>query len=486
MSEFLKKHGYSILLGMVIFLGVLLRLKGLLLNPSMCHDECALAWNVKFKSYGDFFGILRFLQMAPPFFMVMTKVLTKIFGFSDISLRILPFLAGAASLFAFYFLAKKTLKNKFVILWAFFFFAINQRLINYSFEFKPYGFDVLFTIICLLFFINLDLKNLSIKKSVLYGALLSIVPWFSFVSVFVIAGGSINIFFKLIKTKSKKQNFPFSIFHFPLLISILIYAKIYLLNNYTGTHMVNYWQDSFLNANPIFFFSLLIENIRYLFFPMPFVLFPLILLLWGIGIYYREKSLFIEISATSFILLVIASLMNIYPFANRLILFLLPIFLLLIIKPLDTASFDRKIRLFIILLLTFFTFYPQIIEVNRFVHTKNVARGECPREMMDFMIKKIKPADNIFVNSTSDTEFAYYSSFYNLKNNIIQERVSKEPKEKYLAFLNALNKGYYWFYLPFDAPRVPVFQYILPWAKTQKILYSYQNNRSILMYVYVE
>lgn len=481
MSTFLKKHGYTILLGLVILLGVLLRLKGLLINPSMWHDECALAWNIKFKGYLDFFGILRFMQMSPPFFMVMAKIITKIFGLSDISLRVLPFLAGIASIFAFYPLAVKTLKSKPVILWAVFFFAINPRLINYSFEFKPYSFDVLFTIICLLFFINLDIEKLSIKKAVLYGVLLSIVPWFSFVSIFIIAGAAINLFFKNIKSNVSKKIILF----IPLIISCLIYLKIYLINNYTGTHMVDYWQKSFVTSNPLFFLHLLVENIKYFFFPVKFVLFPLILLIWGTVIFYREKSQFINISVISFILLVIASFLRFYPFTDRLVLFLIPIFLLIIIKPLDSASFDKKIKLFITLFLMFFTFYPQLITVNNFVHIKSFSRGEHPREMMDFMLKNIKPEDNIFINNTSDTEFAYYSSFHNIKNNVIQERVTNKPKEKYLNFLNNLRKGYYWFYLPYDSCRIPVRPLITSWIQTKEVLYSYKNNKSVLMYVYV-
>jgi len=486
MRKFFKKYGYVILLGLIVLLGVLLRLKGLLDNPDLWHDECALAWNIKFKNYGDFFGILRFMQMAPPFFMIMTKLITNIFGLSDISLRILPFLAGIGSIIAFYFLAGKTMKSKAVALWAVFFFAINQRLIGYSFEFKQYNFDVFFTIICLLFFINLDLKKLSVKKSVLYGVLLSVVPWFSFTSVFIIVGGVINILFKIFKNKDKNSLFPISYSLFPIIISCLIYLKIYLLNNYTCTHMVNYWQGSFLNANPVFFIYLLIDNMKYFFFPMMFALLAFVLFFAGIDIFYREKSTFVEIFSISFILLIIASLLHLYPFSSRLILFLLPMFLLLMLKPLDKVLSAKKIKLVVVFLLTFFTFCPQIMAINSYIHTKNISRGEYPREMMDYMIQNIKKDDNVFVNSASDVEFAYYSSFYDIKNNVIQERVTNEPQEKYAAFLKDLKKGYYWFYLPYDSSRRPVFGQILSWINTQKIIYSTQKDKSVLMYVYIQ
>ena len=70
MIEVIKKNIYWILLGFIIFLGLILRLKGLISNPSMWHDECALAWNILEKSYGELFEKLRFLQVAPPMFLV--------------------------------------------------------------------------------------------------------------------------------------------------------------------------------------------------------------------------------------------------------------------------------------------------------------------------------------------------------------------------------------------------------------------------------
>lgn len=447
--ESLLKYFYSALLGMIILLGVLIRLKGLLINPSMGHDECALGWNIKFKNYADFFGILRFMQMTPPFFMIATKITTKIFGFSDTSLRILPFLAGISSIIAFYFLASKTLKLTSSVLWATFFFAINQQLIYYSFEFKPYNFDVFFTIICLIFFIDLNLKESSIQKTIFYGLLLAIIPWFSFVPVFIIASGFLNLLLKKnFKTDWQKK----AALILPIIISGLIYLKIYLINNYIGTHMVNYWQNDFVTANPLLFLYLLVGNIRYFFFPIQYILFSLILLVWGIKLYAQEKSSFLNISIISFVLLIIASFFHLYPFFNRLVLFLVPIFLLLIIKPLDLASFDKKFKLFIILFLLFFTLCPQIISTYKYIHTQSISKGEHPREMMNYMVKSLNANDLIFINDLSNTEFIYYSSLYKIKNPIIQEP-QKSDHIKMLNSVKVTNKGRNcWFYLAYGDP----------------------------------
>lgn len=477
----LKKYWYTCLLSLIFLLGILLRLKGFAANPSFWHDECALAWNVKFKHYSDFFGTLRFLQVVPPFFMIVSKTATKFLGFSEIVLRLIPLIAGCLSIFAFYFLADKALKVKSSVFWAVFFFAINLELINYSYEFKNYSSDVLFAIICMLFFINLDIKKLNIVKSFIYGILLSVIPWFSFVAVFFMGGGFLNLFLK----KEKPDLLKKIILILPLVISGLIYLKIYLINNYTGNAMTHNWQDYFITLNPKAFLSLWAENIKYLFAPIHYVLFSLILFVWGLVIYLKEKTPFSKVALLSFAVFIFASFLHIYPFASRLILFLIPLFLLFMIKPLDLASYDKKIKLFLILFLIGFTLCPQIVQVHKFIQAKAISKGEDPRGMMKFILSKAKKDDVIFVNRASDTEFAYYSSFYDIKNSIIESKLENVTSEEYLKKLNELKKGYYWFYLPFDYPEqqvVPVIEY---WAKTNRMLYYQRENKCVLMYLQV-
>lgn len=502
--EKIKKYWYYALPCLIIMLGILLRLKGLLINPSFWHDECAVAWNIKFKSYSELFGVLRFLQMAPPFFLIATKLMTKFLGFSEIVFRLIPFIFGCLSIVGFYFLAAKTLKVQSSVFWAVFLFAINQELINYSFEFKPYGVDVFFTIITLLFFINLNLEKLNAKKTLLYGLLLALIPWCSFVSVFIIVGGLLNLAIKNFRTDLKKK----IILAIPIILSFLIYLKIYLISNYfglksdlqdysyllnsqNGSHMVNFWQNYFITLSPKHFLYLLINNIRYFLAPVQYVLFPLILLIWGIIIYAREKSTFFNVTISSFLIFVIASILHIYPFAERLILFFIPIFLLYIIKPLDLASqgelsTNKKIKLFIILILTFFTAYPQISATNDFINAKNINRGEYPKEMLQIIVNQGKPNDKIVITAVSNTEFAYYSSFYNLKNEIIQQPNTEKSQEKYLNFLNTLKPGYYWIYSPFDYATNQVNPWIESWAQTHQVLYKFKDLNSTLMYVYVK
>lgn len=469
---------FYFILAAIMLLGFYLRFKGYLANPSFWHDECALAWNIKFKSYAELFGILRFLQVTPPLFSVATKALTQFFGFSELVFRFIPFVCGCLSIILFYFLCNKSFNNKFTIVCAVFLFAINQRLINFSFEFKPYSIDVFMTIVCLLFFANMNIEKLTKIKVFLSGLFLAFVPWFSFVSVFTLGGGFLNLLLTDIK-----KNLPKKVaLTLPFLLSVLIYLSIYLFKNYTGTHMVSDWQDYFVTLNPVKFIYLLAESIRYLMFPIKLILFAIILFFTGIFLFYRENFKVFKICFLSFFCFLVASFFHIYPFSNRVILFLTPIYLLFMLKPLDLVSIKKKLKSLLLIILILLTFYPQIQWLQYYVSTsKMVSKGGNSREMTKALAKELEKGDIVWVSNFSNTEFAYYSSFYNIKNEIMQE----PQKADRIEFLNSIKKGNNcWFFLTYDNPK-PILEWIDKNADIIKIIHSKGLN-DYLIYTHIK
>ena len=494
MKTILKKYWFNFLIISIMLLGVFLRLKGLLINPSMWHDECGLAFNILNKNYHDFFGVLRFHQTAPPFFMIAAKFMVNLFNVSnsigtcDLILRLIPFSCSVLSIWVFYLICKDIFKAKLSIAFATFLFATNNELINYSYEFKPYAVDVFLILLLILFFIKLDLERISYKKLTLSAIGLSLAVWFSFVSVFAIGAGFIN---QIIKRKNFKKLFFLCL---PITISGLLYLRFYLLNTYLGhsTVMIDFWKDEFVLSNFSNFLPLLVENLRYFFFPATSILFVLMLVIYGIVVLYKEK----EYDATNiilltFLLLVISSAFHIYPFSKRLILFLIPLFLLLMVKPLDKISFSKKTKSltksFIISITFLCILIPQLLFAIDKINFKSINKGEFPKEMMAFMVQNIKPTDTIFINNASNWEFLYYSSFYNIKNKLINEKLSNTPDDKYLALLNSLEKGNYWFFLPYDYSHLEIINFVKNWAKQNtKIIYINEATQSTLIYLEIK
>lgn len=470
---------YNLLLFVIFTLAVVLRLKVYLANPSMWHDECALAWSVLHKNYSQYFGVLEFFQVAPPFFMIISKFITQLFGASDFTIRILPITAGILSLPLFYLVLKNGFKQKATVILALFLFAINQQLINYSFEFKQYGADVFCTLAALLFFQRLNIEKITLKKALASSIGLGLLLWLSFVSMFVVAGGLSVLFLSDFKKHLTKK----FVLTGPVLLSLLVYFLVYILKTRSDFVIADYWADKFIRADFSNFLYLMIENIKYFFFPIKMVLFEVILLVWGIVAGVRDKNKTVLITSLAFLFVIMSSILKIYPFSERLILFILPPFLIVSLIPFDNISLNRKFKSFVIVLITTLAFYVQIPALISFIKLSNFNRGEYPHEMMEYMVKNLNANDVIFVNKASAIEFDYYSSYYSIKNKVIKEQIEDGNSEKYIEFLNGLPDGSYWFYLPYDSSHNQVFPHLLPWIQSKQIINAQPAGKSVLVYL---
>ena len=309
----LKKNIYWILLSFVVFLGFVLRLKGLIANPSMWHDECALAWNILEKNYVELFGKLRFLQVAPPMFLIVSKLLVGIFYVKnhifacDFVLRLIPFFFGSLSIAMFYFVCKSLFKSKWTTLIAILLFCLNPVLINYSFEFKPYILDVFCTLSALWIFLNTDFQKNFTKKNLIYGCILAILPWFSFMSTIVIFAGFMALSFKRENPKN------FFLMFVPIFLSAFLYLKIYVLNIYSqcSAGMIGFWQNEFVKRDLSNLTQLNMENLHYFFSNLPLFSCTLLSLLMFVGLILMFKDRnwrFILISVLTQASLIIASI----------------------------------------------------------------------------------------------------------------------------------------------------------------------------------
>lgn len=78
-----KKVNYiHILTLIIIILGIIIRTKLLILNPSYWLDTYALALNIN-NSYLEFFKPLSNFQVAPPFFLLVSKFLYNFVSFNE-------------------------------------------------------------------------------------------------------------------------------------------------------------------------------------------------------------------------------------------------------------------------------------------------------------------------------------------------------------------------------------------------------------------
>jgi hypothetical protein len=138
-----------ITLGLVA-LGLVLRLVRYLQNFPMWCDETMLAANLLDRPWTELARPLDYHQVCPLAFLVLEWVATRWLGFSEATLRLVPFLGAFASVPLFYLLAKRVLGRGSVgALVAVGVFAVSQPPIRYAAEVKPYATDLLVATILL-------------------------------------------------------------------------------------------------------------------------------------------------------------------------------------------------------------------------------------------------------------------------------------------------------------------------------------------------
>lgn len=424
-KKFLQKIPY-ILLALIFILGIYLRLRVYLTNQSFWHDECALAWNIVNRDYLGLFQPLRFLQVAPPMFLVYTKILVKYLGTAELIFRIVPFFSSILAMFMFYFLSKTLFSTKKAILCASLLFAINFPLYYYSAEFKPYITDVLFCIFTIYIYQYLNKESLF-----LYSIILSTFIWFSFPTAFLISAIALLLLFSRHYKLNEKVSFLT-----PLLVSGLAFYFCYFQKVFETENkgMTTYWGNEFVNVDN---YLNIFQNANSFIFSPEYIL-PILMLI-GLIIYFYERSKFALFSILTLAIIITVSALHLYPFSGRLILFLIPIAILLAVKPVDIRNFVGYILLAVFL----YGAYPQLENTYKAIVKNNYYKNNStPREMAEYLKRNIKKGDVVFVNQASNSDYLYYKQIYEIQN--------KELIESPQFFKKGTKV---WFFLPNDAKR---------------------------------
>ncbi len=188
--------------GLLLGFAALLRINVYLQNHSVQLDEANLARNIIEKPYSAFFHSLSYQQYAPPFFLIVEKINTELWGTSEYALRLIPLFAGIGSLFVFYALAKKFSINGPVLWFILFILSFSSHHLHYAVEAKQYGSDVFIALIMLYLSISED-QNFDRRFFIKWSIIGIIAIWTSMPSVFILSG--IGIYFAGLYLKSQRQ-----------------------------------------------------------------------------------------------------------------------------------------------------------------------------------------------------------------------------------------------------------------------------------------
>lgn len=385
----------------LIALGLLLRLRQYLANRSLWLDEAMLALNIIQKDVWGLFGKLDYEQGAPLGFLLLEKLAATLLGDGERALRLLPLLAGCASLILFYLLARKIL-NTPGLLTALALFALSPTLIYYSSEVKQYSADVFITLLLLFIFTRHESLPSRHSAFIIHHSAFLLAPWFSHPAIFVLAAIGLTLLLE-----NRRNPLPTLALGAGWLVS---FGALYFvsLRGLSGNEFLRgYWQEYF-RANPLHALLGLFAN------PGGLTAFAPILLaamLFGVGMLFARQRKAAGSLLLVFLFAGAASWMQLYPFAGRMILFIIPLVYIFLAAAVDWLwnSFPRPRFLSPLLALAlagFLLYSPLIVSAERFVSPKF---PEHIRPTMAYLNANLKPGDTLYVYNWALPAFRYYA-----------------------------------------------------------------------------
>ena len=313
-------------------LGALLRLWQYAGNPSLWMDELALANNLVTRPLALLLGTpLADGQVAPPGFLIVSRALVVAFGSSEYALRLFPLLCSLASLPLFARVATRVLRPPAAVL-AVALFALSPGIAIYAAEGKQYASDVLVT----LALTELTLWWLaapSARRGLALAAGGGIAVLFSQPAVFVLGGLGVALALGVAREERRKLLGPMAFWATASVLTVVL-ARARMSSGLTE-YMHWFWREGFLpwpvkSLEDALWPPRALAAVFGLGLGYPWPWAYLALATCGLVWLLRRARRVALLLAAPIALTLIAAVAQAYPFQLRLVLFLVPGFLLLV------------------------------------------------------------------------------------------------------------------------------------------------------------
>ncbi|MBI5932415.1 MAG: glycosyltransferase family 39 protein [Chloroflexi bacterium] len=432
----------------IVLVGFGLRLRQYLVNRSLWLDEAMLTNNILARDFAGLFHPLDNDQGAPVGFLLVQKLVTLALGDSEYALRLVPFLAGVLALALMFLLARK-ISNAFAGNLALALFAISPALIYYASEVKQYSSDVAIALALILLFLKTHTVTASPKgeaaslpdqgllratsfdyaslrsgsrprnDEAIFAFLGALVIWFSHPALFVIAALGLTLFAQAVREKDKRQIAALLLVALAWALSL---AALYFVNlRQLSTHQffLDYWRAGFVPRDASAF-AWLVNSLRTPFadllgLQLPYLVSGLLFLLGMIGLTRRlpRFGLFLLLI---FFLALFASFLTFYPFAGRMILFLVPIFCLFLAEGVDflpdlTGSWKPVRSLVFLALSAALLFSPLSLAYENVTAPK---MREHIRPTMETLRENLRDGDAVYVYYWAEHAVRFYAPKYEM------------------------------------------------------------------------
>lgn len=145
-TRFIRALSLRRLFWFIVAIGVVWRLVRFWLFMPIWGDEAFVAINFLRRDFAGLIEPLLYGQVAPLGFMWIEEATSRLLGYGEYALRLLPHLSGLASLALFAWFARRSLPRGAAVL-AVGFFAASYYIVRLSAEVKPYATDLFWSLL---------------------------------------------------------------------------------------------------------------------------------------------------------------------------------------------------------------------------------------------------------------------------------------------------------------------------------------------------
>ena len=189
----------SVALAVLLGLGAIWRMARFLACQPLWGDEAFIAVNLLDRDFAGMLRTLDYYQIAPLGFLWAELVVVRTLGGSEWSVRLIPFLAGLASLVLFGRFAVRTVDGRTALL-AVGVFAGSFYPVRHATEVKPYSTDLLLALGATTIAWSLRRDETATKRWVALTVVVGLGVWFSYPLVLVATGLGLFLASRVIKS----------------------------------------------------------------------------------------------------------------------------------------------------------------------------------------------------------------------------------------------------------------------------------------------
>ncbi len=410
-----KLADYALLV--LLLIGIGLRCAALLSDRNLWIDEAMLALNLLARTPLHLFEPLDWNQGAPVGFLIVAKLSVLLFGSGEISLRLVPFLGSVSGLLLFAGVARQLLPTRAALL-ATGLFVCSPSLVSYAGECKQYATDAAGTVLLFAVAAPLLRSRFQTKTWFALAGAGAVSVWFSHSATFVLGGIGTALLFESVVHRNRLRFVAASLVIGCWLASFGACYFISLRHLGTNAYLIEFWAGHFMPLPPRS-----LGDCAWIFdHVLQFFVFPgwfggpnnfvrgFAALLFGLGMlgFGRDRWPLAVAILMPAVLALFASGFHRYPFAGRMLLFLVPLAILGITRGamLLTAPLRRRLPILSGVILASLAF-PSLLETVK--ELLQPSRNEQIEPMLEAIHESWQPGDRLYVYYGALPAYEYYT-----------------------------------------------------------------------------